>query len=782
MTTPSCGLISGFLRARSLRLLLAAIGALGLAGAALAQSVSATFVPSTTTLSPSGGTVTLTATINFPGKTLSTLGWTMQIPAGWSHASSAGTNLPPVRPTAGQTAQLEWAYIDPTTFSGTAQFTTTISYPAGLGGNQIIRGSASYKESGAQAQQSLVTLNVADVVFALPTSSVAITAEPVGRTVAAGSAVAFSVTATGTNLSYQWRKGGSAIAGATSSTYTIAAVQTSDAGSYDVVVSSGSTSAFSSVAVLSVTTSAAAPTISMQPVSTSASVGGSAAFSVGASANSALTYQWRRNGVPVTGATQASYTIASAQTTDAGSYDVVITSSGGSITSSLATLAVISGSVAPSISSPPSAAAVSIGATATFSVTATGTPTLTYQWRKNGTVIAGATSSSLVISSAQPSDAGNYDVVVTNSAGSVTSTAVALTVSTGTVAPSISAQPVALNVAENGRATFSVTASGNPSPTFQWRRSGAVIVGATNSTLVLANVQSSDAVSYDVVVTNSAGSATSNAATLTVLSSRLVNASVRCLAGSGDQTLIVGFILRGAGARQILLRGIGPTLAQFGVTGALADPRLRLFNFEGAVVTENDDWGGVSSLSAAFAQAGAFALPPASKDAAILIPLAPGNYTAHVTSVGASGVALVEAYDADSSTPTTRIANLSVRTQVGTGENILVVGFVISGNASRSLLVRGIGPTLAQFGVNGALTDPQLRLIDSHNRVVQQNDDWGGTPALTASFAQVAAFALPNNSKDAALAALLAPGAYTVEVSGVGGATGVALVELYELP
>jgi hypothetical protein len=96
--------------------------------------------------------------------------------------------------------------------------------------------------------------------------------------------------------------------------------------------------------------------------------------------------------------------------------------------------------------------------------------------------------------------------------------------------------------------------------------------------------------------------------------------------------------------------------------------------------------------------------------------------------------------------------------------------------------MRGVGPTLAQFGVNGALTDPQLRLFDSQNRLLQQNNDWGGTTALTATFAQVAAFALPATSKDAALAVQLAPGAYTVEVSGVGGLSGVALVELYELP
>ncbi len=245
--------------------------------------------------------------------------------------------------------------------------------------------------------------------------------------------------------------------------------------------------------------------------------------------------------------------------------------------------------------------------------------------------------------------------------------------------------------------------------------------------------------------------------------------------------MIVGLVRGGTGAKQILLRGIGPTLAEFGVGGALADPRLRLFNSGGELVIENDDWGGAASLAAAFGQHGAFALAAASRDAALLVPLRTGAYAAHVTSAAASGVALVEAYEADSAT-SARIVNLSVRTRVGTGENVLVLGFVIAGSGNKNLLVRGIGPTLAQFGVNGVLGDPQLRLFDAQGRVLQLNDDWAGTAALSANFTQAAAFALPTNSKDAALAASLSPGAYSVEVSGVGATTGVALVELYELP
>jgi hypothetical protein len=150
-----------------------------------------------------------------------------------------------------------------------------------------------------------------------------------------------------------------------------------------------------------------------------------------------------------------------------------------------------------------------------------------------------------------------------------------------------------------------------------------------------------------------------------------------------------------------------------------------------------------------------------------------------VTSDSTAGVALVEVYDADDSGA--RFVNLSARNQVGTGDNILIVGFTISGNAAKTLLVRGIGPALAQFGVNGALVNPRLQVYKENN-LVAENDDWGGGAAFISSFSQVGAFAIPSNSQDAALLLLLQPGAYTAQVSGVSNSTGVALVEVYEMP
>ena len=266
----------------------------------------------------------------------------------------------------------------------------------------------------------------------------------------------------------------------------------------------------------------------------------------------------------------------------------------------------------------------------------------------------------------------------------------------------------------------------------------------------------------------------------TTLAARLSSLSVRGLAGSGNQMLIAGFATVGDSNKQLLLRGVGPGLTPFGVSGVVTDPALTLFNAAGTVLQQNDDWSGTAILTDTFAQLQAFPLPAISKDAALLATLPPAAYTAHLTAQGGTGVALLEAYDADPGTPTTRLASLSVRNQVGTGDNILIAGFAITGNVSRTVLIRGIGPTLARYGVNGVMANPQLQVFQG-NTLLAQNDDWGSDATLATMAAQVNAFALDANSKDAALVITLPPGAYTAQVSGVGNTTGVALVEIYEV-
>jgi hypothetical protein len=269
---------------------------------------------------------------------------------------------------------------------------------------------------------------------------------------------------------------------------------------------------------------------------------------------------------------------------------------------------------------------------------------------------------------------------------------------------------------------------------------------------------------------------------LTVNYARLTSVSVRSGAGTGDQTLIVGFAINGSAAKQMLIRGVGPALTQYGVSGVLADPQLKLFNSASVQIGQNDDWGGDAALSAAFTRTGAFALPTTSKDAALLTPLTGGSYTAYITAAAGTGVALLEAYDADTGTPASRVAGISARAMVGQGDNILIVGFAISGTENKTLLIRGVGPTLTQYGVSGVLADPQLKLFNQQGQQLQENNDWGGGSALANAFTQTYAFALPAASKDAAMLVTLAPGIYTAQISGVGNTTGVALIEVYEVP
>lgn len=261
------------------------------------------------------------------------------------------------------------------------------------------------------------------------------------------------------------------------------------------------------------------------------------------------------------------------------------------------------------------------------------------------------------------------------------------------------------------------------------------------------------------------------------VASRLVNLSVRTNAGTGAQTTIVGFVLAGNGSSRVLLRGIGPTLGALGVTGVLADPTLQLFSGTTLLAT-NDNWGGVSDIAAAASAVNAFALPAESRDSALLQTLGNGAYSMQIG--GGTGVVLAEAYEVGAS-PTVRLSNVSARSQVGTGADILIAGFVISGDGPKTVMLRAIGPALSQFGVTGVLANPRLDLFRG-STVIDGNDNWGGSAALATAFAQVGAFPLPANSLDAALRVTLQPGPYSVQVSGVGGTTGNALVEVYEVP
>jgi sugar lactone lactonase YvrE len=361
--------------------------------------------------------------------------------------------------------------------------------------------------------------------------------------------------------------------------------------------------------------------------------------------------------------------------------------------------------------------------------------------------------------------------------------------------PVISTHPQPQTIDAGTSATLSVSATGG-GLTYQWKRDGVAIPGATNSTLVVSNATPAATGDYTVDVVNSAGSRTSNPARLTVNApfadvGRITNLAIRSRAGTDAQTLIVGFAIGGAGAsgtKPVLLRGVGPTLSAFNVPGLLADPRLELYNASNTRMSDNDDWAGSAQIVAIGNQVGAFALAGAtSKDAALYNPaFTSGSYSVQITgTAGTTGVALAEIYDATASTAVTattpRLTNVSARTQVGTGDDILIAGFTIGGQTPQTVLIRAVGPTLTDFGVAGVLADPRLELYTGSTRI-NENDNWGGAAALSSAFQSVAAFALPAASRDAVLLLTLQPGSYTAQVIGVGNTSGVALVEVYEVP
>ena len=262
-----------------------------------------------------------------------------------------------------------------------------------------------------------------------------------------------------------------------------------------------------------------APTITTQPANQTVTAGQTATFTVVAAGTAPLSYQWQKNGVNITGATSASYTTPATTTSDSGStFAVVVSNTAGTVTSATATLTVNAAPVAPTITTQPANQTVTAGQTATFTVVAAGTAPLSYQWQKNGVNIAGATSASYTTPATTTSDSGStFAVVVSNTAGTVTSATATLTVNAAPVAPTITTQPANQTVTAGQTATFTVVAAGTAPLSYQWQKNGVNIAGATSASYTTPATTTSDSgATFRAVVTNSAGNATSNAATLTV--------------------------------------------------------------------------------------------------------------------------------------------------------------------------------------------------------------------------------------------------------------------------
>jgi hypothetical protein len=545
---------------------------------------------------------------------------------------------------------------------------------------------------------------------------------------------------------------------------------------------------------------AAPPQITTQPASQQVNAGATVVFTVVATGSPAPTFQWRKNGATIPAATGATLTLPGVQLTDAAGYSVVVTNSLSTVTSATAQLTVLTGTVAPGISTQPVSQTAAKGQTVTFTVVATGTPAPNYQWFKNGVAILSATSASLTLPNVQTTDAGNYLVIVTNSAGSVNSSAATLNVNAQEQLPAFTAQPGSQTVATGSTVVFSAAASGAPTPTFQWQRNGTPIAGATSTTLVVNRAAAADAGTYTCVATNIVGPVSSNAATLTLVATadvgRLINLSIltTVTANPGDSFFTVGTVLGGGGpnaTKPLLVRAVGPSLVQIGVPGVLADPKLEIFT-NGSSFASNDNWGGDAGLAAVFKQVGAFPfIAPSSSDAAVYNPATPAGgstgYTVQVSGVnGATGTVIAEIYDAtpeasfNANTP--RLLDVSVLKQLAAGSTI-TAGFIIGGTTAKTVLVRAIGPGLAQLGVPGFVGDPHVVLFNGASVKIAENDNWGGDPQLNAAMSAAGAFPLADPaSKDAVLLLTLPPGNYSAVADGLNNSSGFVIVEVYDVP
>jgi alpha-tubulin suppressor-like RCC1 family protein len=348
----------------------------------------------------------------------------------------------------------------------------------------------------------------------------AITQQPQGGTFAVSTTALLYSSALGSPpLQYQWYFQGAPLAGQNNPWLVLPYILPSQAGAYRIVVTNGFGSATSAVATISVSGAPSPPNILIQPVSQSVSPGTNVAFTVSVSGSPPLMYRWQKDGAALTnggrlaGADAATLWITNVQSGDAGNYWVTITNYAGARTSAVATLTVAVS--APTITGQPTSRTIGAGSNAIFTVTASGTPPLAYQWRFNQGNLAAATTNSVTLTNVQAANAGAYDVVVTNPYGMVTSVLATLTVTP--TAPWIVTQPQSRSAARGQDIAFALTAQGTEPLTCQWQRSGTNLTGATGFVLSLSAVQPGDIGTYRAVVSNAVGSATSAEAVLTLV-------------------------------------------------------------------------------------------------------------------------------------------------------------------------------------------------------------------------------------------------------------------------
>ena len=497
------------------------------------------------------------------------------------------------------------------------------------------------------------------------------------------------------------------------------------------------------------TGAAGAPKIVAVPGNHTALRGNPASFWVAATGSAPLRYQWQRNGSDLAGATANGFTMPATTAADSGAaFRCVVSNAAGSVTSSAATLTVNATPADPAITVPPADQTVTAGRPVALAVTASGTAPLSYQWRKNGVVIVGATAASLALPAALTADAGAlFTVVVGNAAGSVTSVGATLTVLPASGAPIILAHPGRARVLAGQTGTFAVSAT-SPTPlNYQWQQGTftgnmADIAGANAATYTTPTTVVADHLTlFRCVVSNAAGSVTSASEMLFVTAVRTKPTDVTSATSAFAQPgAPFAYTITSSGGTEPITYAASPLPAGLvlnAATGVIA----------GTPTTEEVTRITVTASNPAGST---------SADLVLTVVSTPVNWGA------------------------VRLANLSTRGNAGPGDSNLIAGFVVQGNAPKSVLLRAVGPALAKFGVTGVLADPRFTLSNARGETVLAVDDWDARGEIPGVTQRVGAFALDAGSKDAAVVASLAAGAYTVRVEGADLGSGVVLIEVYD--
>lgn len=467
-----------------------------------------------------------------------------------------------------------------------------------------------------------------------------------------------------------------------------------------------------------------------------------------------------------------------------------------------------SGSTAPAITTQPQSQTVSVGANITFSIVASGTPAPTFQWRKGATDIAGATTTSLALNNVQTTDAGDYTVVATNSAGTATSAAATLTVnqpSAGAPGAPDKAGGFASGVSEV-MLSWLPPASGSAPASYKIERAtdnaftaGMTSFNSTGAATSHVDLTAAAGTTYFYRVSSVNANGTSNPtpgfqvktpAAVGGGGAAFVNIATRAYCSTGNNVTIGGFVITGSAPKRVLIRAVGPTLASQGLSAAevLADPTVEVHH--GApVIASNDNWGdnaNLTEMATVGTQIGASSLLATDTTSSVLLlTLDPGVYSFIVSGKnGGSGVVLLEVFDAEPTNQTASFYNIASRADATTGNGVAIGGFVITGNGPKNVLLRAVGQTLMNQGLAGTevLTDPVIELHQGP-AIIAVNDDWASNAnpnAIVTNGARIGATPLDGaDSKSAAMLLRLLPGVYSFIASGKGNTSGIVLVEVY---